>query len=49
MRQLVIKVLNVYRIYWLNLTAYKDNSELKGLTPEVTLSIDGTTVTVHEK
>jgi len=39
----------VYRIYWLNLTVYKDNSELKVFTLEVTLLIDGTITTVHVK
>jgi len=40
---------HVYRIYWLNLTVYKDNSELKVLTLEITLPIEGTITTVHVK
>jgi len=39
----------VYRIYWLNLTVYKDNSELKVLTLEITLPIEGTITIVHVK
>jgi hypothetical protein len=39
----------MYRIYWLNLIVYKCNSKSKFLTLEVTLSTDGTIITVDVK